>query len=50
VGWRPVFQQPPQNPYTAKISLEVLDQKKNVIGKAEIILNIDRNLQVTAKK
>jgi hypothetical protein len=50
VGWRPVFKQPLQNPYTAKISLEVLDQKKNVIGKAEIVLNIDQNLRVTAKK
>jgi hypothetical protein len=50
VGWRPVFIQPPQNPYTAKICLEALDEEKNVIGKAEINLNIDQNLKVTAKK
>jgi hypothetical protein len=49
VGWRPVFKEPPQNPYTVKISLEVLDKKKNVIGKAEIVLYIDQNLTVTAK-
>ena len=49
VYWSPMLPET-KAPYTVQVGLEVLDEKDNVIGKAEIVLNIDQKLMVTVKK
>ena len=46
VYWTPSLTQK-KEPYTVEIKLDVLDEKNNVIGKAEMVLNVDSKLTVT---